>query len=340
MRRALYAALLPLSLLAEEPETPHKSPQEIQQELDAAEKQFQQAKDMFNPWYSGPLLTGSASMMPPGSVNIQPYIFVNDNFARYNANRHSHSLAHDLINLNPTVTIQTGLTEWMDTIWTLQGNVNWQNGQSAGGFGDMTGQIGLRVVKQGLWMPGVKVYFNQTFPTGNYKNLSSTKSGLEATGSGTYQTSFSLNVAKILLWDTGHPLSLRLSLNYYAPSAVRVTGFNAYGGGFNTSGSVHPGNSFKLSFGTEVSLTQRWVFANDLVYTTASSTSFNGALGTTSTGAVASMTSPSNDSLSLAPALEYNFNANVGILAGTWFTVYGRNSSDFISGILSVQGTF
>ncbi len=44
---------------------------------------------------------------------------------------------------------------------------------------------------------------------------------------------------------------------------------------------------------------------------------------------------PSSESFSLAPALEYNWSANIGLIGGVWFTVGGRNTSRFVSGVLA-----
>ena len=66
MKYLLIASILCVSLWGQEE---HKTPQQIQQELNQAEKDFQRAKEMFVPWYTGPLVTPSASMMPPGPIN-------------------------------------------------------------------------------------------------------------------------------------------------------------------------------------------------------------------------------------------------------------------------------
>ena len=50
----------------------YKSPAQIQQELDLAEAQLKKAEAMFDPWYTGPLLTPSASVSAiPSSVRIK-----------------------------------------------------------------------------------------------------------------------------------------------------------------------------------------------------------------------------------------------------------------------------
>ena len=81
--RYFFALLLPLVVFGQN----HKSPQQIQKELDDAESQFKKSKEMFNPWYTGPLLTPSPTMIPPGYGNFQPYVFVTDNYASYNSIR-------------------------------------------------------------------------------------------------------------------------------------------------------------------------------------------------------------------------------------------------------------
>ena len=78
------------------------------------------------------------------------------------------------------------------------------------------------------------------------------------------------------------------------------------------------------------------MFALDAVYNYAAKTTFAGDAGKDSTGLEALNGGPFNDNLSLAPAIEYNFTPDLGLLAGVWFSVWGRNSLDFVSGVVSV----
>ena len=66
---------------ADQTPVPHEI---IEKELKSAEEEFREAKKMFNPWYTGPLLTPSAHILPPGYFNIQPYLFLTNNYARFN----------------------------------------------------------------------------------------------------------------------------------------------------------------------------------------------------------------------------------------------------------------
>ncbi|MBS3904353.1 MAG: hypothetical protein KGZ39_03400 [Simkania sp.] len=317
-----------------------ESPQQIQQELDQDEVLFKHAKEMFNPWYAGPLLTGGAHMMPPGSANIQPYVFVTDTYAAWNADRKSVS-APNTVNLNPSINgFQFGITSWLDMLVVAQGDVNWQGGKHAGGIGDSVLGIGFPILTEGLYQPAIKVVFNETFPSGRYEKLQSKLNGIDSTGAGSYQSQFGLRISKLVFWSYKHPMNLRASYSYTIPSDVHVRGFNTYGGGYGTNGTVHPGNTQQANAAFEYSFTQRWVFACDAVYVWANKTTFTGNPGTTSTGAVASVGSGSNDQLSFCPAIEFNPNANLNFLGGVWFDVYGRNTSKFVSGIISVAYTF
>jgi hypothetical protein len=317
-----------------------KSPQEIEIELEAAEAQFETALLMFNPYYQGPLITPSASMTPPGVGNLQPYLFAKESYATYDKQRHSVSMPHNVTNVNPQVILQTGITDTLDIAVTVQGDGNWQAGHSGGGFGDVSAVIGFPITRQSRYVPAIKFSIGESFPAGKYEHLSSNGLGLSATGSGSYQTIFGLCASKLLFWTTQHPLNIRAYCGYVVPSKVKVEGFNAYGGGFGTKGTVRPGNTLNADLGIELSITQKWVLATDIVYTSTSLTKFYGYPGVGADGKPASVGTGYSDNLSIAPAFEYNWNANLGIVVGAWFSVYGRNSLSFASGVFTVSYTF
>lgn len=339
MRKFFWLLILPFALSAQT-QMQHKSPQEIEQELQVAEAEFKRAKDMFNPWYTGPLLTPSATMMPPANGNTQPYIFITDTYAAFDKNRKSIELPSHRVQLQGTANIQTGVTNNMDINVNFAWAENWQFDQSGGGFQDMSVVAGFLIYKQTRYVPGAKFTISETFPTGKYKNCNTNGRLLDAVGGGTYATRFGLAFSKILLWTTKHPVNLRCFFGYTVSTPVTVRGFNAYGGGFGCHGRVHPGNNFSADFGAEVSLTQRWVAALDIAYTATNETTFHGNPGTLKNGTPSAVGAPYSDNLSLAPAFEYNWNPNLGLIAGAWFSVYGRSSGNFASGIISVSYSF
>lgn len=327
-------------LEGEEVAEEHKTPEQIEMELQDAEAQFLRAKEMFNPWYTGPLITPSASMMPPGYGNFQPYIFMVGNYAHYDVERKSVSLPDNLYQFISSNILQFGVTKTMDIIVVLTAEGQWEAGKSGGGFGDVPITLGWPIVLQTLYVPQIKFSVQETFPTGRYQHLNSNGLALSGIGGGSYQTQFSLTFGKTILWTYCHPMNLRLFFGYNIPSKVHVEGFNVYGGGFGTRGTVRPGNTFKADLGIEWSVNQPWVLCFDIVYSASNRTTFSGRPGTLRDGTPAAVGGGYSDNLSLAPGFEYNWNENLGIVAGTWFSVYGRNSLAFVQGIFSVCWTF
>jgi len=343
-KRWIAGSLLTLSLYAadrpgDQPDETPPPPEVVEKQLEDAEAEFQVAKKMFNPWYAGPLLTPSAHILPPGDVNIQPYLFWTYVYAKFDAHGHSHKI-HNIRTINPTVPVLIGVLPWFDIGFNVQGIWNKQQGRASGFWGDTSVNVGFGLLKEGPYNPAILIGVKETFPSGRYQKLNPDKGGMDATGAGSYQTTFSFNICKVVWWVSLHPMNFRLSLNYNIPSVVSVKGFNAYGGGYKTDGKVHVGDTFAADLGYEYSFTQKWVAALDIVYNYSLRTKFSGDPGFASPGTPALVGGPFNDQLSLAPALEYNPNPNLSFLAGVWFTVWGRNSSNFVSGVLTVEYTF
>ncbi len=339
-KRWLWGTLLSLSLYAaDQPDEVPPPPEVVEKQLEDAEAEFKVAKEMFNPWYAGPLLTPSAHILPPGLVNIQPYLFWTNTYGKFNSSGHSHKIPN-IHTVNPTFGALIGMISWMHLTFNVQGIWNKQQSHSSFNWGDTSVGLGFGALAEGPYNPAILFGVKETFPSGKYQHLNPHKGGVDSTGAGSYQTTFSFNISKVVWWVSLHPMNMRLSLNYTIPSVVSVHGFNTYGGGFGTDGKVHPGEGFQGDFGYEYSFTKRWVAALDVVYNYSRRNKFSGHPGVASPGIPATVGGPFGDQLSLAPALEYNPNANLSFLAGVWFTVWGRNASNFVSGVASVEYTF
>jgi hypothetical protein len=330
----LWLFFYSLMLCAQE-STEHVTPEQIRLQLNEAQAQFEHAKKLFNTWYTGPLITLGASMTNPGQLNYQPYLFIAGNYSSYDQHRHKVKTPTTVNLIAQPIVVSTGITPSVDLSFVLSMQENWKEHKSGGGFNDISTSLGFLINHQTIHTPQLKFILKQSFPIGSYKNLSVNGLGLNGTGAGAWQTKFALSSSKIFFWDTTHPLNGHLALSYQISTPIHVTGFNTYGGGFGTNGTVHPGNLFELDFGLELSISQPWVIALDVVYDCASSTKFKGNHGVTSSGDPASLGNPYFDYLSLAPALEYNLTDSMGLIAGLWFTVYGRSTAAFVQGIFS-----
>ena len=116
--------------------TEYPSRAAIERELVDAEKSFNDAKQMFNAWYTGPILAPSAHILPPGYINIQPYLFMTANYGTY-TNSGSFEKTPTLLNINPQVPMIIGALKWMEIIINPQVDYNSLHHKSAFNFADL-----------------------------------------------------------------------------------------------------------------------------------------------------------------------------------------------------------
>lgn len=293
------------------------------------------------PWMTGPLLAPSGNTIPKNNLNVETYLFGTDNNGVYNSRSKVVPVPATTI-ISPSVILSYGLTNWMDITLSVPYDFKERQGRSFNGIGDTGIVFGFQALrsKAGSWLPNLRLTIEELFPSGRYENLDPNNLGVDAIGAGSYQTSFGADFQQLHQFENEKYLSTRLALLYTIPNSTHVNGFNSYGGGFDTNGTVDPGNVFSTDLGFEYTLTQNWVPAFDVLYTNSRSTHFNGVTGVATTGLPAINTVPSGDQISLAPALEYNFSAKLGIIGGVWFSVYGKNSEKFTSSVVALNYYF
>lgn len=283
------------------------------------------------PWWTGPLLAPAGKTIPPGHVNFEPYGF----YTVY---------PKGFRNIEAVPVITVGLLDFMDFQSAIPLDHSWINhgGPHSGGIGDLSLGLGFQLVRQkeGSWWPDVRLVIQEVFPTGRYDNLSFNKAGTDQTGSGSYQTSISATFQKLSTLENGHYLRTRLNISGSRGTTVHVHGLSAFGGGSMTEGKVHPGGSYSVDLAFEYALTQHWVPVFEVLYVNSSSVNFDGNPGFTPGGAVAGIGGAGSNSVSLAPAIEYNINSNLGIIAGVWFSVTGPHAAKFTSTAVAVNYYF
>lgn len=296
----------------------------------------------YNPFYSGPLLAPSAYTVPKGKINVQPYFFWQRNWGIYDRTWHRvrtrSSLQFKFLSV-----FQLGVTDFLDLNSTIQAVLNRKEDQHHFGYGDTSFLVGLQLLDgiRGKAMPACKLLAGVIFPTGKYDGLLEQRLGIDATGAGSYGTTFSLNFQKnfnYLIKDTSdpkasHPFRIRWNFGYTISSNTHVKGISAYGGDKNTRGTVHVGNNLSSIFAWEYSFNRFWVFATDWQYTFSSKSTFSGKT-TEPVG------TPESQNWSVAPAIEFNLNSNFAALAGAWFSLGGKNSLGFVSGVFSFTYLF
>ena len=292
-----------------------------------------------SPWLTGPLLTTGINVTPRGMINIEPYITATVFNGVYNQHWKAES-ATNFYNVNFAISGTVGLTEKIDLSFFPQVNYNRTKHTSSLEIGDLPLGFDFQLLLGTLenHLPGIKFTIQEVFPTGKYQKLRPERLVTDAGGLGSFQTVVGITIGKPMVFAGSHYFTPRINFFYDYFSPVNVKGFNVYGGARDTRGRIYPGNQFGSLFAFEYSLTKNWAFAFDAVSIYTNKIRFSGKAGTNPlTGEKAILKAPSKFAFSIAPAIEYNFNASTGIIAGSWFTVAGRNSRRFVSGVIAIN---
>jgi hypothetical protein len=285
------------------------------------------------PWLTGPLLTPSGHVVPTGHQNYEPYVYWTESYGSYNShwNPHSTPVFTDVLT---QFSCQFGVAPMTEFDINPQFVYNKTQGQHMWRVSDLPITLAFQLLRHsfGHWYPAIKLRFATNIPLGKYDNLKPDRLGTDIGGIGNWLPNVGLIFTK-LHHIKGHQFfAWRLFPQYLFSTPVPVKNISAYGGTKGTRGTVRPGNIFSLLLGMEYSLTQNWVLALDFQYLHNNKLKFSGhsPLGT-------KPASPSKEQFALAPAIEYNWSPNLGIIAGPWFTVAGRNSARFISYVVAIN---
>lgn len=280
-----------------------------------------------SPWLTGPIIASPGHVLKTGEVNWQFFLWASDNSGEYNNTWHRVKApgAQRAKSIGPLAIFGAGLWKNWDFHVSWPFLVKFKDGQRTTRSGDTSVELGWQVLHdRGSFTPDIRLTLSEQFPSGQYQKLVASKLGTDIGGSGSYVTDVGIKFQK--LWRTfGQQfLSMRLNFDYQMPTTVKVQGYNAYGGTGDTSAKVKPGATFVSVISAEQTLVRRFALAIDFMYTHTQRTTFTGNAGTGG-----SLGSNSASQYSLAPAIEYNPNANLGFIAGVWFSFAGKNSEDF-----------
>jgi hypothetical protein len=297
---------------------------------------------MASPWYTGPLIASNTNTTAVGHFNLETYGF----YTVY---------PDDFKNLEPSVILSTGITNFLDIQVGVPYDFSWDYGVSSHGIADTSVGVGLQLMEQKgrRWYPDMSLFIQELFPTGKFQNLNPKLLNTDQLGGGSYQTSVALDFQYTAELDADHYLRGRLSLVGAKGSVVNVNGANAYGGLPSTHGKIYPGNSYSADIALEYTLTQHWVPVFEAIYVTSADSTFRGYAGDITldlslppigtTGGNPGFTpggaigGGGGRQFSLAPALEYNFSENLGIIGGVWFSISGPADAQYTSYVLALN---
>jgi hypothetical protein len=286
-------------------------------------------------WWTGPLLAPGAGTLPTGHALIEPYLFDAMVMGGYDRDGR-HVTAPRESDYGSQSYLLYGLTDTL-TIGVLPRFGFHDRGalghSSQVGIGDLgaVAQLGLTRFDAERGIPALALNVTQTLPTGKYDQLGDQPT--DGLGAGAYTTALAV-YSQYLFWlPTGRILRTRLDVSYAMSTSPDLRDVSVYGTAAGFRGHAHPGAVFTADAAWEYSITQRWVAALDVAYERDASTAVRGTL-LTKTIATDSGTA---SSLSLAPALEYNASARVGVIAGVKLTAIGRNTARLIIPVAAIN---
>jgi hypothetical protein len=290
------------------------------------------------PWVTGPLLTPSGHVIPFGHANYEPYLYWGTLTGKYDKHWHSHSLNPRYKTLLSQTILQFGILPGIELDILPQFTYNNHGGQHMWRVADMPFAVAFQILmdQEDTWWPAIKIRLGALAPLGKYDRSNPKKLGTDLAGIGDWAPSLAFVTIKTYHLGGHHYLSWRMQYQYTITVPVSLHGLSFWGGSPSlpgikgTRGTVYPGCIFLAQQAFEYCITHNWVLALDIQYVHINRTRFSGR-SPKILGVNTRPVAPSSELFSLAPALEYNFNANIGIIAGPWFSIAGRNSNQTFS---------
>jgi len=296
-------------------------------------------------WWTGPLLAPNAATLPQGHWLLEPYVYDIMAYGRFTRNRDltRTGASHDI---GSQSYIEYGLVDRF-TLGLIPrlGLHESSAGQDSSGVtvGDTTlqGALGLTQFRAGSHIPSTALVIGETFPTGKYDRLDGRTDG--ALGSGAYSTTVSLYSQTYLWMPNGRIMRTRLDISYEVSRWASVHGVSVYGTSAGFSGRARPGPTFVGDLAFEYSATQSWGLATDFWWEHDGNTRLEGgylpAIGSVLPSYLV-RDSGSDDLLYVAPAIEYSWNARMGVIAGARIAVAGRNVTATVAPIAAINMVF
>jgi hypothetical protein len=168
-------------------------------------------------------------------------------------------------------------------------------------------------------MPALSLILRESFPTAKYDHLGDHPN--DGAGAGAYATTLGLFGQTIIWLPNGRILRARLDLLQQFSQSASLTDVSVYGTPQGFRGKAQPGGNFSANAAFEYSLGRSWVAALDLIYGFNADGRVTGRVGMTNLDFELTSSRP----LAIAPALEYNWRDDMGLLLGVRYIPQGRD---------------
>ena len=264
---------------------------------------------MGDAWWTGPMLAASPNTLPHGHILIEPYFFdVHTEKSNFFGN-----LTYALYGLVDRLTV--------GSIINAGYVVPDEGPRSSGvGFGDLTLQASYRLTqfKKGGWMPTTAVVFQETLPTGKIRQ-SRKPAGRWHWERSLHHRHRALRAIVLLAAEPPNTSCAR-EPHTDVLALGGLDNVSVYGTGQGFRGTAKPGATFAALGALEYSITRSWVLALDVQFNRASNTRVSGFDSTDPpipNPPSILFNSGSRHSFAFAPAIEYSWTPNIGVLLGT-----------------------
>jgi len=289
-------------------------------------------------WWTGPIVAPSAATLSRGHFLIEPYIYDVIVQGLYDSDGVRRSATH-ANGVRSHTYILYGLADRVSVGLTPMAGYNMVSGgpsSSGVGLGDVTLQVRYRLTQfhEGSSVPMTSLGVQETFPTGKYDRLGNRPS--DGIGSGAYTTTLGFYSQRYFWLPNGRILRMRFDLSEALSNTVKVEDVSVYGTGAGFRGKARPGRSFFFDAASEYSLTRNWVLALDVTYRHNGNTPVIG-YSILDPMHNLEMNSGPRDAFGLAPAIEYNWSRNLGVIFGTYVIAAGRNTSATITPVVAIN---
>lgn len=279
-------------------------------------------------WWTGPMLAPGSGTLTPGHFLIEPY------FYDVSAGR-SHSygnLTYILYGLADGLTIGASPTAGFNTLGGAPSS-------SGIGLGDASAIAQVRLLRRrpDSWLPATAFNVTETFPTGRYDRLGERPS--DGFGSGVYTTTLSLYTQSYFWMPNGRIVRMRVNVSRAWSSTAAIDGVSVYGTDGAFRGSARPGAAFSADVAWEYSLTRSWVLALEFNNRYQAATRVRGTERGDADGAMATarLDAPASDALAIAPAVEYSWTPNVGVLLAMRVIPQGHHTTRSITPVIAIN---
>jgi len=321
------------------------------------------------PWFTGPLLSGSPVVTPLGTVNTYLDMLSQHNSGIYQ-NDYDFISTPRYLSSDFSPSFVYGLTNDVDFGVELDYLRNQNEGQSYSGLGDTNMNLGFQLMTQGTSKnrSNIKLTLHQLFPTGRYDQLDPQYYTSNALGVGSYHTGISIVGQHLFALQESHYLNVYGGMTLTYASSLRLHGLSTYGGGRETDGIIYPGDSLTADLAAEYLISKNWVAVIEGYFLGQRASHFVGRVGNNpaafiegrlpsepgshrilfnrimpnlhNLGNYEKIGSGNVAQITLAPALEYNFSDDIGIIGGAWFSVSGKNAPAFFTTMLRLCVTW